>query len=97
VFGDDFSITEVKAVSVQTDLFGNPVADRPHHHDRLMWKTFMKSLPSPVEKNINNTLNTNITWPIRLKTRRTHQNIKTAKTFCFDTETTGTDPTIANW
>src|SRR5476649_1842945 len=27
VFGDDFSITETKAVSIQTDLFGNPVAD----------------------------------------------------------------------
>src|SRR6202000_1109499 len=27
VFGDDFSITEIKAVGVQTDLFGNPVAD----------------------------------------------------------------------
>jgi DNA polymerase-1 len=32
VFGDDFSITEMKAVSVQTDLFGDPV-HRPHHHD----------------------------------------------------------------
>src|ERR1700742_2895456 len=27
VFGDDFSITETRAVSMQTDLFGNPVAD----------------------------------------------------------------------
>ncbi|KAF1856449.1 hypothetical protein Lal_00049245 [Lupinus albus] len=26
VFGDDFSITETRAVAVQTDLFGNPVA-----------------------------------------------------------------------
>src|SRR3978361_2040484 len=26
VFGDDFSITETKAVSIQTDLFGDPVA-----------------------------------------------------------------------
>src|SRR5471030_1797018 len=26
VFGDDFSITEMKSVSIQTDLFGNPVA-----------------------------------------------------------------------
>ena len=26
VFGDDFSITETKAVGIQTDLFGNPVA-----------------------------------------------------------------------
>jgi DNA polymerase-1 len=25
VFGDDFSITETRAVSVQTDLFGNPL------------------------------------------------------------------------
>src|SRR6195952_5227848 len=27
VFGDDFSITETRAVSIQTDLFGNPAAE----------------------------------------------------------------------
>ncbi|MBS7565424.1 DNA polymerase I [Mucilaginibacter sp. Bleaf8] len=30
VFGDDFSITEMRATSTQTDLFGNPVAGAPH-------------------------------------------------------------------
>ncbi|WP_158825892.1 DNA polymerase I [Mucilaginibacter lacusdianchii] len=30
VFGDDFSITELRASSTQTDLFGNPVAGAPH-------------------------------------------------------------------
>jgi DNA polymerase-1 len=29
VFGDDFSITEMRASSTQTDLFGNPVAGAP--------------------------------------------------------------------
>lgn len=90
VFGDDFSVTEMKSVGIQTDLFGNPVAtgrttmtvditdivepDTPFA---------AKSIDSvPHEYHLADTVET------RAKLIST---LKQQSSFCFDTETTGTD------
>jgi DNA polymerase-1 len=90
VFGDDFSITETKSVSIQTDLFGNPVAG-----GRTTMTVDVEDIyepPTSVElKNIN-------TVPHQYHLADTFEKraelinlLKQQKDFCFDTETTGTD------
>jgi DNA polymerase-1 len=90
VFGDDFSITETKAVSIQTDLFGNPVAE-----GRTTMTVEVEDIyepPTPVDiKNIH-------TVPHQYHLADTIEKrsdlisiLKQQKSFCFDTETTGTD------
>ncbi|WPU94158.1 DNA polymerase I [Mucilaginibacter sabulilitoris] len=89
VFGDDFSITEMKAVSVQTDLFGEPVAtarttmtvDVEDIHEDIT--TAAKNIDNvPHEYHLADTLETRA----ELITLLLQQ-----QTICFDTETTGTD------
>jgi DNA polymerase-1 len=90
VFGDDFSITETRAVSVQTDLFGEPVA---------MARTTMTAdvedvyeAPTPTEiKNINTIKHDYILADTFEKRAELINILKQQKYFCFDTETTGTD------
>ncbi|HEY4322700.1 MAG TPA: DNA polymerase I [Mucilaginibacter sp.] len=90
VFGDDFSITETKAVSIQTDLFGNPVAD-----GRTTLTVDVEDIyepPTPVDiKNIN-TVAHQYHLADTFETRgELIRILKQQKSFCFDTETTGTD------
>jgi DNA polymerase-1 len=90
VFGDDFSITETRAVSVQTDLFGNPVAD-----GRTTLSVEVQDIyeaPTPVEiKNINTIEHEYILADTFEKRAELISILKQQKHFCFDTETTGTD------
>ncbi|MFD0795088.1 DNA polymerase I [Mucilaginibacter litoreus] len=90
VFGDDFSITETRAVSVQTDLFGNPVAD-----GRTTLEVEVQDLyepPTPVEvKNINTVEHDYILADSFEKRAELINVLKAQKNICFDTETTGTD------
>jgi DNA polymerase-1 len=90
VFGDDFSITETRAVSVQTDLFGNPVAD-----GRTTLEVDVQDIyeaPTPVDiKNINTVEHEYILADTFEKRAELINILKQQKSFCFDTETTGTD------
>jgi DNA polymerase-1 len=90
VFGDDFSITETRAVSVQTDLFGNPVAE-----GRTTLQVDVQDIyeaPTPVEiKNINTVEHEYLLADTFEKRAELISILKQQKHFCFDTETTGTD------
>lgn len=90
VFGDDFSITELKAAGTQTDLFGAPVAtgrttmtvDVEDIHEEL----------TLAAKNINNTPHEYHLADTLEKRADLIKILSQQQTICFDTETTGTDP-----
>jgi DNA polymerase-1 len=89
VFGDDFSITEAKAVGIQTDLFGEPVAT-----GRTTLTVDIQDIAEPeVEagKNINNVPHEYYLADTKEKRAELINTLKQHKTICFDTETTGTD------
>ncbi|MDB5287649.1 MAG: polymerase [Mucilaginibacter sp.] len=90
VFGDDFSITETRTVSVQTDLFGNEVAG-----GRTTLEVDVQDIyeaPTPVDiKNINTVEHEYILADTFEKRAELINILKQQKSFCFDTETTGTD------
>ena len=90
VFGDDFSITETRAVSIQTDLFGNPVAG-----GRTTLTVDVEDIyepPVPVEiKNISTVPHEYHLADTFEKRSELISLLKKQKDFCFDTETTGTD------
>lgn len=91
VFGDDFSITETKAVSIQTDLFGNAVAT-----GRTTLTVDVQDIAEPEGqpepgKNINNVPHEYILADTKEKRAELIAELKQHKTICFDTETTGTD------
>ncbi|MDN3550947.1 DNA polymerase I [Mucilaginibacter aquaedulcis] len=89
VFGDDFSITEMKSVSVQTDLFGDPVATA-----RTTMTVDVEDIREDLttaSKNIDNV-------PHQYHLAHTPETraelislLLKQETICFDTETTGTD------
>jgi len=90
VFGDDFSITEMKSVSIQTDLFGNPVAG-----GRTTMTVDIADIAEPYEPVAAKTINT-VSHQYYLadtfqKRADLIAKLKQQKEFCFDTETTGTD------
>jgi DNA polymerase I len=90
VFGDDFSVTEMKAVSIQTDLFGNPVATGRTTLTVDIADIAESETPSEA-KNINSVpheYHLADTVETRAKLINT---LKQQSSFCFDTETTGTD------
>ncbi|HTE01773.1 MAG TPA: DNA polymerase I [Mucilaginibacter sp.] len=90
VFGDDFSITETKAVSIQTDLFGDPVAT-----NRTTMTVDLKDIAEPeferVTKNINTVPHEYHLAETFEKRAELIATLKQQKSICFDTETTGTD------
>jgi len=90
VFGDDFSVTELKAVSIQTDLFGNPVAG-----GRTTLTVDVQDIAEPYEPTPAKTI---ATVPHKYYLADTFEKrsdliakLKQQKEICFDTETTGTD------
>jgi DNA polymerase-1 len=90
VFGDDFSITEMKSVGIQTDLFGNPVAT-----GRTTMTIDVTDIAEPepqiASKNIDNVPHSYYLAD-SVETRAELINLlKKQTSFCFDTETTGTD------
>lgn len=91
VFGDDFSITEVKTVGIQTDLFGEPVAT-----GRTTLTVDIQDIAEPegqpeAGKNIDNVEHEYILADTKEKRAELIATLKQEKTICFDTETTGTD------
>jgi DNA polymerase-1 len=90
VFGDDFSITEIKAVGIQTDLFGAPVAT-----GRTTLTVDVEDIAEPefaaVAKNISNVPHTYYLADTQEKRKELIAVLAKQKSFCFDTETTGTD------
>jgi DNA polymerase I len=91
VFGDDFSITELKAVSIQTDLFGNPVAT-----GRTTMTVDVQDIGEPAyepapSKNIDSVPHEYHLADTFEKRSELIALLKKQKEFCFDTETTGTD------
>jgi DNA polymerase-1 len=91
VFGDDFSVTEMRAVSIQTDLFGSPVE---------MGRTTMTvdindigepATPSAPAKNIDSVPHEYHLADTFEKRAELINLLKQQKEICFDTETTGTD------
>jgi DNA polymerase-1 len=90
VFGDDFSVTEMKAVSIQTDLFGNPVAT-----GRTTMTVDIADIAEPETPTAGKSID-NVPHEYHLadtvETRAKLINtLKQQSSFCFDTETTGTD------
>jgi DNA polymerase-1 len=91
VFGDDFSITEIKATSAgtQIDMFGAPA------EGRTTMTVDIQDIGSPEivapSKNINNVEHTYYLADNKEKRAELIALLKQQKSFCFDTETTGTD------
>jgi len=90
VFGDDFSITETRAVSIQTDLFGEPVAE-----GRTIMTVDVQDIyepPAAVDaKNINTVPHEYHLADTPEKRAELIAILLKQKSICFDTETTGTD------
>jgi DNA polymerase-1 len=90
VFGDDFSITEMKSVGIQTDLFGNEVAI-----GRTTITVDVEDIAEPefevASKNINTVPHQYYLADTLEKRKELIALLKQQKSFCFDTETTGTD------
>lgn len=90
VFGDDFSVTEMKAVSIQTDLFGNPVAT-----GRTTMTIDIADIAEPETppsgKNIDNVPHEYHLADTAETRAKLISTLKQQSSFCFDTETTGTD------
>ena len=90
VFGDDFSITEMKSAGIQTDLFGAPVAE-----GRTTMTVDIADIAEPefttASKNINTVPHNYILADTAEKRAGLIEVLKQQNSFCFDTETTGTD------
>jgi len=90
VFGDDFTITETRAVSIQTDLFGAPVAE-----GRTTLTADVQDIyepPTQVDlKNISTVEHQYYLADTPEKRKDLIELLNKQTSFCFDTETTGTD------
>ncbi|WP_158990497.1 DNA polymerase I [Mucilaginibacter sp. L196] len=91
VFGDDFSVTEMKSVSIQTDLFGNEVAT-----GRTTMTVDIADIGQPESsvapsKNIDTVPHEYHLADTFEKRAELIKLLKQQKDICFDTETTGTD------
>jgi len=91
VFGDDFSVTEIKAAGTQIDLFGEPVSA-----GRTTITVDIQDIGEPetepqVAKNINNVDHEYHLAETAEKRAALIAKLKQQKSICFDTETTGID------
>jgi len=91
VFGEGFSITETKTVSIQTDLFGQPVEDGRAAATLTVDVTDIHEEPLTAAKNISNTEHTYHLADTPEKRAELIKILSAQKSICFDTETTGTD------
>ncbi len=91
VFGDDFSITEMKSVSIQTDLFGNPVATGRTTMTVDIADIGEPETPTIAAKNIDNVPHEYYLADTVETRAQLINTLKQQTSFCFDTETTGTD------
>lgn len=90
VFGDGFSITEIKNVSIQHDLFSSPAA--PEGKTIMTVDvTDIHEEPLTASKNITNTEHEYHLADTFEKRAELIKLLSAQKSICFDTETTGTD------
>ena len=90
VFGDDFSITETRAVSIQTDLFGNAVASG--RTTMTVDVSDIAEVEHPVTAKTIDTVEHQYYLADTVEKRSELITLlQQQKSFCFDTETTGTD------
>lgn len=90
VFGEDFSVNEARTnPGVQADLFSNPAENGNASFTGINFA----AAPEPVvpNKNIDNTDHTYFLVDTPEKRKELIELLSTQKSFCFDTETTGTD------
>jgi DNA polymerase-1 len=89
VFGDDFTITEFKSTGTQTDLFGEPVATA-----RTTMTVDVEDIREDfvtASKNIDNVPHEYHLADTAEKRAELIAILEKQESFCFDTETTGTD------
>ena len=90
VFGDEFSVTEYKSAGIQTDLFGNEVAS-----NRPVMTVEVTDITEPdfalASKNIDTVPHTYHLADTEEKRAELINLLAQQASFCFDTETTGTD------
>lgn len=89
VFGDDFTITEFKSAGTQTDLFGSPVEER-----RTTMTVDVEDIREDfvtASKNIDNVPHEYHLADTVEKRAELIAILEKQESFCFDTETTGTD------
>jgi len=91
VFGDDFSVTEMKSVSIQTDLFGNEVATGRTTMTVDIADIGQPETPAAPSKNIDTVQHEYHLADTFEKRAELIKLLKQQKDICFDTETTGTD------
>ena len=90
VFGEDFSVTESRSVGVQTDLFGQPVADtRPALN--LEVRDTIEPENEVAAKNISNVPHHYYLADTKEKRAELISLLLKQESICFDTETTGID------
>ncbi|RYE18890.1 MAG: DNA polymerase I, partial [Sphingobacteriales bacterium] len=90
VFGEEFSVTEMKAAPVQTDLFGNPV-NAGYTSMTVEVSDITEYETQVASKNIDNVDHTYHLADTPEKRAELVSLLKQQKDICFDTETTGTD------
>lgn len=92
VFGDEFSVAEAKSgTGTQMDLFGNAAPELAGNPD-----VASEYVPPVAAKNINNTPHEYILVDTREEQEALVALLSSQPSFCFDTETTGTDANIAD-
>ncbi|MGI4020663.1 MAG: DNA polymerase I [Janthinobacterium lividum] len=91
VFGEDFSVNEVRSPGVQADLFSSPATG-----DASFSTQKSAEVPEPViaNKNINNTEHSYFLIDTAEKRSKLIDLLNQQTSFCFDTETTGTDANL---
>ncbi|RYE06709.1 MAG: DNA polymerase I, partial [Sphingobacteriaceae bacterium] len=93
VFGEEFSVNEARTnPGVQADLFSNPAANGNASFTGINFA----AIPEPVvaNKNINNTDHQYFLVDTPEKRKELIELLSAQKSFCFDTETTGTDANL---
>ena len=91
VFGEGFSVAGAQpAAGAQMDLFGRPAAEGP---GALVEATV--AVPPAATKNIDNTPHEYLLADTREKQEELAALLAEQQSFCFDTETTGTDASVA--
>jgi DNA polymerase-1 len=91
VFGDDFSVTEIKAASAQTDLFGNPVDGGNRATIMLDVNDIKEPEPTLAAKNIDNVPHTYHLADTAENRAELLALMQQQSSITFDTETTGID------
>ncbi len=92
VFGEDFSVNEVRTnPGVQADLFSNPADNGNASFTGINSAATQTPEPKVANKNIDNTEHNYFLVDTPEKRKELIELLSTQKSFCFDTETTGTD------